>query len=185
MEAGRVAVAAVMLGAAVLAGCGSSDSASTASTTTASAASAATVDIPEVESQIKTQLSTPSVQATSVKCPSDVSVKQGDTFTCTVYFSNNGGGKVKVTQQGLNRYTYELIPGSVTVPGSWAASQIEASLAKQGVPGTTATCPSTIVVKVGTTVTCDLRGPHGLTGTVTFTFSNANGTVDSSSVKTS
>jgi hypothetical protein len=148
-------------------------------------ASAQTVDIPEVESQIKMQLSTPSVQATSVKCPSDVPVKRGDTFTCTVYFSNDGGGKVKVTQDGLTRYTYELIPASVTVPGSWVASQIESSLANQGLANTTATCPSTIVVKVGTTVTCNLSGPNGLSGTVTFTFSHANGTVDSSSVKTS
>lgn len=142
-----------------------------------------TVDTTEIESQMKTQLSTGSVTVTSAKCPSDVEVKKGDTFECTVYFSNDGGGKVKVTQQGGNRYTYTIVPGSVTVPGSWADSQLEADLAKSGAPNATVSCPETIVVKVGTTVTCAVSSASGVNGQVTFTFSNANGTVDSSSVR--
>lgn len=165
-----------------VAGCGSSNSSSTATSETNAAVR--TVDTAKVEQQIKTQMSTGTVTVTTVKCPSDVKVKKGDTFTCTVYFSNSGGGKVKVTQQGANHYTYEIVPGSVTVPGSWADSQIEAQLAKQGLPNTTVACPSTIVVKVGTTVTCNVSGANGVNGQVTFTFSNANGTVDTSSVST-
>ena len=43
-----------------------------------------------------------------------------------------------------------------------------------------------IIVKVGTTVTCDVSGGQGLAGgTVTFTFSDAEGDIDTSSVKTS
>jgi len=48
------------------------------------------------------------------------------------------------------------------------------------------TCPQNIIVKVGTTVTCNLSGAQGVAaGTVTFTFSEADGTVDPASVKTS
>ena len=183
LGAGAVAFAAL----ALFAGCGSG-SGSSSGTTSGSSTSGAqrTVDTSQVESQITKQLSTGSVKVTKVNCPSDVPVQKGATFTCTVYFSNSGGGKVKVTQQGANRYTYELVPGSVTVPGSWADTQIEQALAKQGAPNATVNCPSTIVVTVGTTVTCDVTGANGVAGgQVKFTFSNANGTVDSSSVNES
>ena len=41
-------------------------------------------------------------------------------------------------------------------------------------------------MKVGTTVTCNVSGAQGAaSGTVTFTFSSAEGTVDPSSVETS
>jgi hypothetical protein len=47
------------------------------------------------------------------------------------------------------------------------------------------TCPQTIIVKVDTTVTCNVSGTQGAaTGTVKFTFSEANGTVNPTSVKT-
>ena len=178
-------IAACLTALALAAGCGSGSSTSTgsaSSSTTSSAATRKTVDTSAVEQQITTQFSTSSVKVTSVKCPSNVPVQKGATFTCTVYFSNSGGGKVQVTQQGANHYTYTLVPGSVTVPGSWADSQIEAQLAKQGAANAQVTCPSTIVVTVGTTVTCNVTGANGATGKVTFTFSNANGTVSSSSV---
>lgn len=180
----RILCAAIaMVAVSLVAGCGSSGASSTGKST--ATAPARTVDTMQVESQIKIQLSTSAVTVTNVKCPSDVPVKQGDTFTCTVYFSNSGGGKVKVTQQGANHYTYTIVPSSVTVPGSWADQQLEAALAKQGAPNATVNCPSTIVVKVGTTVTCDVAGAKGGTGQVTFTFSSANGTVDTSSVQES
>ena len=78
------------------------------------------------------------------------------------------------------------MPGSVQVPGSAADAAIEKSLAAQGAPNATVTCPENIIVKVDTTVTCDVTGGQGAVGgTVTFTFSDANGTIDSSSVTTS
>jgi hypothetical protein len=146
----------------------------------------ATVNAAHVENAIKADLSTSSVNVTNVDCPSDVPVQKGATFTCSASLSNGGSGKVTVTQEGGNRYAYAFAPGSVQIPGTAAASSIEKSLAAQGAPAAKVTCPQTVIVKVGTTVTCNLSGAQGhATGTVTFTFSEANGTVDPASVKSS
>jgi hypothetical protein len=175
----RALAAAALAVAAVTAGCGDSNSG------TATSASPKTVDDTQVEQGIEADLSTSSAKVTSAKCPSDVPVKQGDTFTCTVTFDNGATGKATVTQQGHGRYTYELKPGSVQVPGATADAAVEKSLAAQGAPNATVNCPSNIIVKVGTTVTCNVSGAGGVaSGTVTFTFSDAEGTVDPSSVKT-
>ena len=70
------------------------------------------------------------------------------------------------------------------VPGSTVEKSIEQELDKQGAPNAQANCPDTITVKLDTTVTCDLSGASGqAAGTVTFTFSDASGTVDPSSVR--
>jgi hypothetical protein len=145
-----------------------------------------TVDDAEVEQGIEQSLSTASVEVTSASCPADVKAEQGATFTCTVKLDNGGSGKATVTQEGGNRFTYALKPGSVQIPGATAETAIETSLAARGAPGATVTCPDTIVVKVGTTVTCDVSGVQGAaTGTVTYTFSDVSGTVDPASVETS
>jgi hypothetical protein len=87
---------------------------------------------------------------------------------------------------GLNQFTYELKPRSVQVPGDVADAAVEKQLAAQGIPSATVNCPQNIIVKVGTTVTCNVSGAQGVaSGTVTFTFSSAEGTVDPSSVSTS
>ena len=175
----RAFTAGALAAAALTAGCGSSGGGSATSTTPK------TVDDAQVEQGIKADLSTSSAKVTSAKCPSDVAVEQGDTFTCTVTFDNGATGKATVTQQGLGRYTYELKPGSVQVPGETADAAVEKALAAQGIPNATVRCPSNIIVKVGTTVTCDVSGAGGAaSGSVTFTFSDATGTVDPSSVKT-
>ena len=122
---------------------------------------------------------------TKVKCPDEIPSGNGKTFTCTVTWSTGASGKVKATQTGANRYTYAPVAGSVKIPGSQLEKQITEDLAKQGAPDATANCPDTVAVKVGTTVTCDVAGAGGsATGTVKFTFSSADGTVDSSSVET-
>ena len=179
--------AAVALGVLALSvvGCGGSDSTkSTAKTATPTPA--VTVDDAQVEQGIKDSLSTSSVKVTSAKCPSDVQAKSGTTFTCNVTFSNGATGKATVTQVGPNKFTYELKAGSVQVPGEVADAAVEKQLAAQGIPNATVTCPQNIVVKVGTTVTCDLSGAQGVaSSSVTFTFSNAEGSVDPSSVSTS
>jgi hypothetical protein len=172
-------VAAALASGGLIAGCGSS------SDDTATSAVPKTVDDAQVEQGIETDLSTSSAKVTSAKCPSDVAVQKGETFTCTVTFDNGATGKATVTQQGAGRYTYELKPGSVQVPGSTADAALEKSLAAQGAPDATVTCPENIIVKVGTTVTCNVSGAQGVaSGTVTFTFSDAEGTIDTSSVKT-
>ena len=168
------------VGALALAGCGSSDN-----NDTATSAPTRTVDDATVEQGITDDLSTSSEKVTDVKCPSDVAVQQGDTFTCTVTFSNGATGKAKVTQQGGNRYSYSLEAGSVQIPGSEVETSLEKDLAAQGAPNATVTCPQTIIVKVGTTVTCNVSGAQGAaTGEVTFTFSDDEGTIDTSSVDT-
>jgi hypothetical protein len=67
-----------------------------------------------------------------------------------------------------------------------AEKSIDQELDKQGAPNAQANCPDTITVKLDTTVTCEFSGASGqAAGDVTFTFSDASGTVDPSSVKTS
>jgi hypothetical protein len=173
-------VAAALAAGALSAGCGSS------SDDTTTSASAKTVDDAQVEQGIEDDLSTTSVKVTSSSCPSDVPQAKGDTFTCTVTFDNGATGKATVTQLGLQKYTYELKPGSVQVPGATAEAAVQESLAAQGIPDATVTCPETIIVKVGTTVTCDVSATGAkavASGTVTFTFSDAQGTVDPESVQ--
>ena len=186
-----MAVAGLVLVALTFSACGGdgSDKAASAdgsSEPTATATSTRTVDDAKVEAGMKDDLSTASTQVTSASCPSDVPVEKDATFTCSVKFDNGATGKVKVTQLGGGRYSYELKSGSVQVPGETAEKAIEKSLAAQGIPDATVNCPDTIIVKVDTTVTCDVSGAQGAaTGTVTFTFSSAEGTVDPSSVQTS
>ena len=177
----RAAVLSVLaLGAIVAAGCGGDDNDSSSSSTPAQTR---TVDDQQIEQGIKEQVSQPDNAVTKVSCPADVVVEPGGTFNCSVTYANGATGKVTVTQKGANNYTYALKPGSVQVPGSAAEAEIEKQLAAQGVQNPQANCPDNIIVKVGTTVTCDLASA-GATGQVTFSWSTDSGTVDSSSVKT-
>jgi hypothetical protein len=158
----------------VAAGCGSNGSSS----------SNKTVDSSKVEQGIKDDLSSSSGEVSSAKCPDDVKSEKGATFNCNVTFANGSTGKVEVTQTGATTFSYDLVPGSVHVPGAVAEKEIQKDLAQQGIPNATVNCPDDIIVKSGTTVTCDVSGAKGA-GKVTFTFSREDGTVDSSSVKTS
>jgi hypothetical protein len=173
--------AALLAGAALLlSACGDSSSDDTTTTT-----AARTTDSASIEQQIDKQLTTSAAQVTKVKCPDEIPAGDGKTFTCTVTWSTGASGKVKATSTGANRYTYAPVAGSVKIPGSKLEKQITDDLAQQGAPDATANCPDTVAVKVGTTVTCDVAGAGGsATGTVKFTFSSADGTVDSSSVET-
>jgi Domain of unknown function (DUF4333) len=165
----RTAAVALAVAALTAAGCGSSD----------------TVDSSQVEKGIKNDLNSPA-QVASAKCPDNVKSETGATFTCDVKFSTGATGKVDVTQTGKSSFTYKLKEGSVQVPGSVVEEQIKKSLAAQGAPNATVNCPDNIIVKVNTTVTCNVTGAKGAaTGKVTYTFSSEDGTVDPSSVKTS
>ena len=147
------------------------------------ATAAAQADPAEIESQIEQQLSTPATKVSSVKCPDDVSKSS---FNCSVSWANGANGKVEVTETAPNRYTYEPVPGSVKVPGATVEESLEKELAAEGAPDAQANCPDTIIVKLDTTVTCDLSGAGGAAGgTVTYTFSSDDGTVDPESVETS
>ena len=174
----RAFFAAALVAAALPAACGDDDE------DTATSAAAKTVDDAQVEQGIKDDLSTTSAKVTSAKCPSDVAVKKDGTFTCSLTFDNGATGKATVTQQGANRFTYELKAGSVQITGASAEKAVEKSLAAQGAPNAAVNCPDTIIVKVDTTVTCDVSSAGGnASGSVTWTFSDAEGTVDPSSVE--
>jgi ferredoxin len=141
-----------------------------------------TVDSSKVEQGIKDDLSE-SANVAGAKCPDDVKRENGATFTCDVKFESGATGKAEVTQTGSKTFTYELQDGSVRLPGSAAAAQIESALGQQGVEDAAVHCPETIAVKLRTAVTCDVAG--ATTGKVVFAFSSQDGTIDPSSVKTS
>ena len=134
-----------------LAGCGDSGSGDTATAGGSSrtvASSARTVDTGEVEQQIESQLSGPTVTVTSVSCPSDVPKQKGATFDCTAQIKGGGSATVVVTQvNGINKYSYAFKSGTLKVPGSTVEPVVEQDLEKEGVDVTGVTCPSTIVVK--------------------------------------
>jgi len=171
-DAKRLTAIAV-IGVLALAGCGSSDK------------SSATVDTSTVESGIKQQFSSSGADVTKVDCPSGQKSKAGATFNCNLTWSNSATGKVKVTQGSGRHYTYELVSGSVQVPGSSVDKALEKDLAQQGAPNATVDCPQNIIVKTDTTVTCNVSGASGhATGQITFAFSSEAGTIDPASVKT-
>jgi len=143
----------------------------------------AKVDTAGVENGIKQQVTAAGSPVSKVDCPSDVKVEKGATFKCSVTFENGATGKVQVLQEGGHHYVYSLAPGSVQVPGSVLEKKIQQQLTQQGATNPAVNCPDNIIVKVGTYVVCDVSGPKGK-GTVKFTFSDASGTVDTSSVST-
>jgi hypothetical protein len=177
----------LLVGGALAATCCGSSSDDDPSTTAKTAASPApTVDTSAVETDIKQQYSTSAVKTSSVKCPKDVKSKAGATFKCDVTWSNGATGKVKVTEKSPSQFSYEIVSGSVQIPGESVDQTLEKDLAAQGAPNATVNCPQNIIVKVGTTVTCNVSGGGGkANGTVTFTFSSETGAVDPSSVTTS
>jgi hypothetical protein len=145
-----------------------------------------TVDPSKAQTGIEKSLSTPATQVTSASCPSDVKKQKDATFTCDVKLSGGGNAQVTVTQtSNHNTFTYSFKPGTVQLPGATVDKAVEQELAAKGVPGTTVNCPTTVTVAVGKTVTCPVTGSSGHHGQVSFTFTNASGTVDSSSVKQS
>ena len=161
----------VLVGILATAGCGSDD----------------TVDASKAEQGIESSsLSTSTTQITSASCPKDIKKEKEKTFTCDVKLSGGGKAKVAVTQTSdHNTFSYAFKSGSVVLPGSTVDKSVEQDLATAGVKGATVNCPDTVPVKPGSTVTCPVTGSGGRQATVSFTFSDTSGTVDSSSVKES
>ena len=162
---------AVVIGLLATAGCGSDD----------------TVDASKAEQGIESSsLSTSTTEITSASCPNDVKKEKDKTFSCDVKLNGGGKAKVNVTQtSNHNTFSYSFKQGSVQLPGATVDKAIEDDLAKSGVTGATVNCPETVTVAVGKTFTCPFTTSAGRQGQVSFTFSNASGTVDSSSVKES
>jgi hypothetical protein len=145
-----------------------------------------TVDASKAEQGIESSsLSTSTAQITSASCPDDVKKEKGKTFTCDVKLSGGGKARVTVTQtSNQNTFSYAFKPGSVELPASTVNKKLEDDLAETGVKNASVNCPDPVQVKVNTTVTCPVRTEHG-EGTVSFTFTNDSGSIDSSSVKES
>jgi ferredoxin len=146
-----------------------------------------TVDASKAEQGIENSaLSTSTSKITSASCPDDVKKEKGKTFTCNVKLSGGGKAKVTVTQtSNHNTFSYAFKQGSVVLTGATVDKELEQDLANAGVEDATVNCPESVPVKVGTTVTCPIATASGRQATVTFTFSDASGTIDSSSVKES
>ena len=162
---------AVLAGMLAMAGCGSDD----------------TVDASKAEQGIESSsLSTSTTQITSASCPDDVKKEKDKTFTCDVKLSGGGKAKVTVTQtSNHNTFSYAFKSGSVVLQGSTVDKAVEQDLADAGVKDATVNCPASVPVKPGTTTTCPITTASGRQATVSFTFSDSSGTVDSSSVKES
>lgn len=146
-----------------------------------------TVDASKAEQGIEnSSLSTSSTQITSASCPSDVKKEKGKTFTCDVKLSGGGKAEVTVTQtSNHNTFSYAFKPGSVVLPGSTVDKQLEQDLADAGLENATVNCPDSVPVKPNTTVTCPVTLASGRQATVSFTFTNSSGSIDSDSVKES
>ena len=144
-----------------------------------------TVDADKAEQGIEnSSLSSSTTQITSASCPDDVKKEKGKTFTCDVKLSGGGKAEVTVTEtSNHDTFTYAYKPGSVVLPGSTVDKEVEQSLDDAGVKNATVNCPSSVPVKTGTTVTCPVTTSSGAQATVSFTFSNSSGTVDSASVQ--
>jgi hypothetical protein len=178
----RFLTALVLLAVAV-AGCGDDgggDDGGSAGTASTASATPRTVSTAAVEEDIQRELSTADGD---VQCPKEVSAASGTRFTCSATWPSGAVGEVRVTAQTATSYSYEPVPGSVKIPGATVEQTLEQELAAQGTSASV-TCPDTIIVKVGTTATCDAMGSGGkVTGSVTFSFSNLDGTVNASSVQ--
>ena len=113
---------------------------------------------------------------------SDQAIGTGDGETDTFQFVKTYGS----AYAPYVRLIAKPVAGSVQVPGATVEQSLKQELAKQGAPNAAVNCPDNIIVKLDTTVTCDVTGAGGKAGgSVTFTFSSAAGTIDTSSVKTS
>ena len=161
----------IVVGLLATAGCGSDD----------------TVDASKAEQGIEnSSLSTSTTQITSASCPDDVKKEKDKTFTCDVKLSGGGKAQVTVTQTSdHNTFTYAFKSGSVVLPGSTVDKEVEQNLADAGIKDATVNCPDSVPVKPGTTTTCPVTTASGRQATVSFTFSDSSGTVDSSSVEQS
>ena len=168
----RATLAGVAGAACVLASCGDDTS------------SRETVDAGMLEQEIAQSLTTATTSVKSVSCPDDEENETGNSFTCRAKLSGGGSGDVAVKiERAPNQFSYSFKPGTVTLAGASVDKALEKDLAAGGAPNATVNCPAKVKVKPGTTVTCPVKsGGGGLGGSVSFEFSDAAGSIESSSV---
>ncbi len=167
----------LLVAVVVAGGCGDSDS--------DGGSDRSTVNADELEQEIEQNLSSKTIEVTSVSCPDDVKSETGAKFTCSAKFDAGGSAKVAVTEtRAPNEFSYSFKPGTVVLAGAAVDKELEQDLEAEGFPGATVNCPSEIKVETGTTVTCPVTGAGGGVGNVSFEFSDAAGAIDESSVDT-
>ena len=172
-----IRLAPLLVAAVVVVACGDSDSDGTSDRST--------VDANEVEQEIEQNMSSKTIEVTSVSCPGDIKSETGAKFTCSAKFDAGGSAKVAVTEtRAPNEFSYEFKPGTVVLAGASLDQELERELEASGVPGATVNCPSEVKVEAGATVTCPVAGAGGGVGNVSFEFTDAAGSIDESSVDT-
>lgn len=144
-----------------------------------------TIDADQVEQGIEQDLSTATTKIESVSCPDDVKKEKGATFECSAKLRGGGKADVQVKQTtAAGNYQYSYKPGSVQIADNSLEPAIEEDLAQKGVEGAQVDCPDLVDVSTGKKFTCSVVTSGGRQGTLTFTFSDNAGNVDSSSIET-
>ena len=144
-----------------------------------------TVDATKVEQEIQKQLSTATATVASVSCPDDVEQEEGARFECTAKLEGGGKAVLTVTQgKGSNDFSYAVKAGTMELADNSIEPYLEKQLKAQGVSAQV-DCPALSPVKTGETVTCAMTTTGGRQTTLTFTWEDDDGSVDSSSVESS
>jgi hypothetical protein len=143
-----------------------------------------TIDADQVEQDIEQDLSTATARIESISCPDDVEKEKGATFQCDARLSGGGKAKVDVKQTtAAGGYEPSFTPNSVQIADNSLEPVLEEELADTGLEGAKVDCPDLVKVQTGKTFSCSVVTPRGAQGSLTFTFSDDSGTVDSSSVE--
>jgi len=143
-----------------------------------------TIDSGKVETEIEQSLSSTTAKIVSVACPDDVQREEGKKFTCDAKLEGGGKAQVVVTQtDDRGNGTYAFKPGTVQVSDDTVEPVIEESLTAKGASGVRVDCPDLITVADGASVTCDAQGEGGRSGQITYTWSDASGGIDDSSIE--
>ena len=142
-----------------------------------------TIDADEVEGEIEQQLSIATSEVASVACPGDVEEEEGARFECEAKLTGGGKAVVTVTQLDRNEFRYEVKPGTLKIADDTLEPYLEQALAAQGLSANV-DCPKLSSVAAGETTNCDVAGAGGRQRTLTFTWQDDTGNVDTSTVDT-
>ena len=131
----------------------------------AAPALAATVSGSKIAKALKPALTAQQhTTATSVSCPSKITIVAGGKFSCTARFSSGDKGPVKVRfKDSTGRYAWAL----QNLLLRKLEKTLEASADKSGINSPDADCPSVRKIEKGDEFICDVFGSGGSGGTYT------------------
>lgn len=154
----------------------------TAAMLVAAGCGSGTIDADEVEGEIEQQVSIATSEVASVSCPDDVEEEAGARFQCQAKLEGGGKAVVTVTQLDRNEFRYEVKPGTLEIADDTLEPYLERELAEQGVSAQV-NCPELTPVAAGETTTCDVASAGGRQSTLTLTWQDDTGNVDTSTVE--